>query len=96
MVQATRIRYELRVGTLVSKAALATFRIPMRHVAVPRKTVFVMTVTPGNAVAVSLKAYRDGAAVTTFDKELFLTLPYGKFVHGLYRTAALVKHASES
>ncbi len=27
---------------------------------------------------------------------LFLTLPYGKFVHGLYRTAALVKHARES
>ena len=27
---------------------------------------------------------------------LFLTLPYGKFVHGLYRVAALVKHASES
>ena len=27
---------------------------------------------------------------------LFLTLPYGKFVHGLYRTAALVKHASEA
>jgi citrate/tricarballylate utilization protein len=27
---------------------------------------------------------------------LFLTLPYGKFVHGLYRTAALVKHAQES
>jgi citrate/tricarballylate utilization protein len=27
---------------------------------------------------------------------LFLTLPYGKFVHGLYRTAALVKHANES
>jgi citrate/tricarballylate utilization protein len=27
---------------------------------------------------------------------LFLTLPYGKFVHGLYRAAALVKHARES
>ena len=27
---------------------------------------------------------------------LFLTLPYGKFVHGLYRAAALVKHAQES
>jgi citrate/tricarballylate utilization protein len=27
---------------------------------------------------------------------LFLTLPYGKFVHGIYRTAALVKHARES
>jgi citrate/tricarballylate utilization protein len=27
---------------------------------------------------------------------LFLTLPYGKFVHGLYRTAALVKYAIET
>jgi citrate/tricarballylate utilization protein len=27
---------------------------------------------------------------------LFLTLPYGKFVHGIYRTAALVKFARES
>jgi citrate/tricarballylate utilization protein len=26
---------------------------------------------------------------------LFVTLPYGKFVHGLYRTAALVKFAAE-
>jgi citrate/tricarballylate utilization protein len=26
---------------------------------------------------------------------LVLTLPYGKFVHGLYRVAALVKHASD-
>ena len=27
---------------------------------------------------------------------LFLTLPYGKFVHGIYRTAALVRHRAES
>jgi citrate/tricarballylate utilization protein len=27
---------------------------------------------------------------------LFVTLPYGKFVHGIYRTAALVKYAMES
>jgi len=27
---------------------------------------------------------------------LFVTLPYGKFVHGLYRAAALVKSANES
>ena len=27
---------------------------------------------------------------------LFVTLPYGKFVHGLYRAAALVKYAVES
>jgi citrate/tricarballylate utilization protein len=26
---------------------------------------------------------------------LFVTLPYGKFVHGIYRTASLVKYASE-
>jgi citrate/tricarballylate utilization protein len=26
---------------------------------------------------------------------LFLTLPYGKFVHGLYRFAALVRYARE-
>ncbi len=27
---------------------------------------------------------------------LFVTLPYGKFVHGLYRTAALIKYSRES
>jgi len=27
---------------------------------------------------------------------LFLTLPYGKFVHGLYRMAALLKFSTES
>ncbi len=26
---------------------------------------------------------------------LFVTLPYGKFVHGFYRAAALVKHSAE-
>jgi citrate/tricarballylate utilization protein len=26
---------------------------------------------------------------------LFLSLPYGKFVHGLYRVLALVKYAAE-
>jgi citrate/tricarballylate utilization protein len=26
---------------------------------------------------------------------LFITLPYGKFVHGLYRYAALVRYARE-
>jgi citrate/tricarballylate utilization protein len=26
---------------------------------------------------------------------LFITLPYGKFVHGLYRLAALVRYARE-
>jgi citrate/tricarballylate utilization protein len=26
---------------------------------------------------------------------LFVTLPYGKFVHGIYRALALAKHARE-
>ena len=26
---------------------------------------------------------------------LFITMPYGKFVHGLYRFAALVRYAAE-
>ena len=26
---------------------------------------------------------------------LFITMPYGKFVHGIYRTVALVRHARE-
>jgi hypothetical protein len=35
-----RTRYELRVGALVSKAALASFRIPLTPIAVPRNTVY--------------------------------------------------------
>jgi citrate/tricarballylate utilization protein len=27
---------------------------------------------------------------------LFVTLPYGKFVHGIYRTAALINFAIEN
>ena len=26
---------------------------------------------------------------------LFLTLPYGKFAHGIFRTASLLRHATE-
>ena len=37
---AVRTRYELRVGTVISEAALASFRVPMRPTAVPRNTVY--------------------------------------------------------
>jgi citrate/tricarballylate utilization protein len=30
-----------------------------------------------------------------FVMALFVTLPYGKFVHGLYRTVALIQYARE-
>src|SRR5215208_6312858 len=35
-----RTRYELRVEALVSKAALASFRIPLTPIAVPRSAVY--------------------------------------------------------
>jgi hypothetical protein len=41
---AVRTRYELRVGALVSKAALASFRIPLTPIAVPRNTVYRLRV----------------------------------------------------
>ena len=34
------MRYELRVATLLSQAALATFRVPVRPTAMPRDTVY--------------------------------------------------------
>jgi citrate/tricarballylate utilization protein len=49
-----------------------------------------------------LLAWRDGPAMgallvvhLALVLALFLTLPYGKFVHGVYRTAALVQYARE-
>ena len=39
-MRSVRTRYELRVGALVSKAALASFRIPLTPIAVPRSTVY--------------------------------------------------------
>lgn len=50
-----------------------------------------------------LLVFRERAAMASllivhlgFVLTLFLTLPYGKFVHGIYRTAALIKYALES
>ena len=40
----------------------------------------------------ALSAYGGFVTVLT----LFVSLPYGKFMHGLYRTAALIRYARES
>ena len=37
-------RYELRVGTRISEAMLAAFRLPVRPTVVPRSTVYRLTV----------------------------------------------------
>ena len=59
----------------------------------------VLTSTTGLALLV----WRDTAAMRVLlivhlavVLALFVTLPYGRFVHGLYRTAALIKSARES
>jgi hypothetical protein len=39
-VESARTRYEVRVGTVVSAATLATFGVPVRPTAVPRRTVY--------------------------------------------------------
>ena len=44
----------------------------------------------GNAAFVSLLCLHLGAVMA-----LFATLPYGKFAHGVYRVAALLKWAIE-
>ncbi|MGY1642656.1 hypothetical protein ACI782_16225 [Geodermatophilus sp. SYSU D00703] len=38
-MEEARNRFELRIGTLLSPAALATFRVPVRPSSVPRNTV---------------------------------------------------------
>jgi hypothetical protein len=43
-MEAAGTRYELLVGTLLSKAALDTFQIPVRPTAVPRRTVYRLRV----------------------------------------------------
>ena len=50
----------------------------------------------------SLLIWRDTAAMTALlaihlgvVMALFLTMPYGKFAHGVYRCAALLKYAIE-
>ncbi|MCU1671154.1 MAG: hypothetical protein JWP40_4081 [Blastococcus sp.] len=43
-MELARTRYEVRVRTLVSQEALATFRVPLRPTAVPRKTTYRLCV----------------------------------------------------
>jgi len=64
---------------------------------------FIALLLLASLTGLVLLVLRDRAAMPAlliihlgFVLALFLTLPYGKFVHGLYRTAALVKYASET
>jgi len=43
-MELARTRYEVRVGTMLSKAMVAAFRLPVRWTAVPRNTVYRLSV----------------------------------------------------
>jgi len=64
---------------------------------------FILLLVLTSATGLLLLAFRESAAMGTLlivhlacVLALFVTLPYGKFVHGLYRTAALVQYARET
>ena len=64
---------------------------------------FIVMLLMTSLTGLLLLALRDQAAMRSllvvhlgFVLGLFLTLPYGKFVHGIYRTAALLRFSSEA
>ncbi|MCI1014269.1 tricarballylate utilization 4Fe-4S protein TcuB [Herbaspirillum sp. C7C2] len=63
---------------------------------------FIVLLLLVSATGLALLAWRDSAAMAALlalhlgcVMALFLTLPYGKFAHGIYRSAALLKSAIE-
>ena len=64
---------------------------------------FIFMLLMTSATGLLLLAFRNQSAMALllivhlgFVLGLFVTMPYGKFVHGLYRTAALLKYGSEA
>jgi citrate/tricarballylate utilization protein len=63
---------------------------------------FIALLLANSVTGLALLAWRDGGAMALllalhlgFVMALFLTLPYGKFAHAVYRVAALLKYAIE-
>ena len=95
------------VGLLIGPAGLwwlNLHRHPMHGDAAqkPMDRGFIALLFLTSATGLALLAWRDGAAMglllslhLAVVMALFLTLPYGKFAHGIYRSAALLKFAIE-
>jgi citrate/tricarballylate utilization protein len=64
---------------------------------------FILLLLLTSATGLALLLFRDSAAMAplllghlAIVLTLFVTLPFGKFMHGLYRAAALIRYARES
>jgi citrate/tricarballylate utilization protein len=95
------------LGLLVGPAGLLVLNIRRRGVlGDPSQTAmdhgFIWLLFLSGLSGLALLAWRDSAAMATLlaihlgiVMALFITLPYGKFAHGFYRSAALLKWAIE-
>lgn len=68
----------------------------------PRDVTFIATLIATSLTGLALMALRETAAMAPLlyvhlgvVAMLFLTMPYGKFLHGVYRSAALIRYAVE-
>jgi citrate/tricarballylate utilization protein len=95
------------IGLLVGPAGLLWLNL-RRHplhgdeAQKPMDRGFIVLLLLASASGIGLLAWRDSGAMTLLlalhlgvVMALFLTLPYGKFAHGIYRAAALLKWAIE-
>ncbi|MFI5399448.1 MAG: tricarballylate utilization 4Fe-4S protein TcuB [SAR324 cluster bacterium] len=95
-------------GMVVGTAGLAWVKATGDPTPLARKTVggdvaLLVLLFMTAATGLTLLAWRDTGAMGVllavhlgFVLALFLLMPYGKFVHGAYRVAALVRHAREA
>jgi citrate/tricarballylate utilization protein len=95
------------IGLLIGPAGLLWLNVK-RHpeqgdaAQKPMDRGFIMLLFLSSATGLALLAGRDGSAMALLlaihlgvVMALFLTLPYGKFAHGIYRSAALLKWSIE-
>ncbi len=95
------------IGLLIGPAGLLWLNLHRHplHGDAAQKTMdrgFIALLLLASASGIGLLAWRDSGAMALLlalhlgvVMALFLTLPYGKFAHGIYRSAALLKWAIE-
>lgn len=95
------------VGLLIGPIGLLRLKwqrneVPNDASQAPMDVGFIALLLLTSATGLALMIWRDSAAMALLLAvhlgvvlALFLTMPYGKFAHGVYRTAALLKYAIE-